>query len=251
MKTAINLGLAPDMFWAKDIDGNVLKTYRVGKYLITENLKTEHYSDGTPIPIIEDSEEWKKDTSGAMCYYDNDRKHKEECGALYNFYAVETGKLAPIGFHVPTDEGWKELEVAIGMSREEVEKTGWRGKGIGDKMKEALGVVFAGCRYPSGGGFDYLGTLAIWWSSSVSGTNSWDRQLYTSYTSVCRDVNARSYGFSVRCVRELSESEIRLLDNLTIQKTGELKSVATEQLIAELRKRGYKGEIFREERIKL
>lgn len=250
MKTAINLGLTPDMFWAKDIDGNVLKTYSVGKYLITENLKTEHYNDGTPIPIVEDAEEWVKTTSGAMCYYENDRKHKEKCGALYNGY-VDDKRLALTGWRIHTDEGWKELEIILGMSREDADEDGWRGSGIGDKMKEVLGVVFAGYRNHSGRGFYNLGAQADWWSSSVSGTGAWSRGLSTSYTSVCRGAANRSNGLSVRCVRELSESEIRLLDNLTIQETGELKSIETEQLIAELRKRGYKGEIFREERIKL
>ena len=146
MTTAIKQGLTPEKFWVKDIDGNVLKTYRVGKFLITENLKTEHYNDGTPIPIVEDAEEWKKNTTGAMCYYDNDRKHKEECGALYNFYAVNTGKLAPASFRVLSDEDWKQIEMALGMSKEDADKEGWRGSGIGDKMKEVLGVVFAGYR---------------------------------------------------------------------------------------------------------
>lgn len=63
--------------------------------------------------------------------------------------------------------------------------------------------LYDGYRNPSGGGFNNLGTNAIWWSSSVSGTGSWDRQLNTSYTSVYRYPSARSHGFSVRCVRNL------------------------------------------------
>ena len=217
MTTAIKQGLTPEKFWVKDIDSNVLKTYRVGKYLITENLKTEHYNDGTPIPIIEDAEEWKKDTSGAMCYYDNDRKHKEECGALYNSYAVNTGKLAPKGWRKISDDDWKQIEMALGMSREDADKDEcWRGDNIGNKMKEVLDVKFSGYHYPSGGGFINFGAEAVWWSSSVSGTGSWDRVLNTGYTSVARSVTVRSNGFSVRCVRELTEEEIRLLDNWTI-----------------------------------
>ncbi|MCM1031586.1 MAG: fibrobacter succinogenes major paralogous domain-containing protein [Oscillibacter sp.] len=227
MKTSIKQGLAPKSLWAKDVDGNVLKTYRIGKLLVTENLKTEHYNDGTPIPILEDPEEWRKDTSGAMCYPDNYLANKEKYGALYNFHAVQTNKLAPTGFHVPTDEEWKQIEIAAGMSKEEADKGGcWRGKGIGDKLKELLEVKYAGYRSPSGGGFYGLGTRAVWWSSSVSGPGSWGRQLYTSYTSVCRNVGIRSGGFSVRCVRELSDSEIALFDDLTI---GEGKAIDWEQ----------------------
>ena len=59
-----------------------------------------------------------------------------------------------------------------------------------------------GYRNPSGGGFIYFGTEAVWWSSSVGGTGSWDRVLNTGYTSVYRNVRARSLGFSVRCVRD-------------------------------------------------
>ena len=62
--------------------------------------------------------------------------------------------------------------------------------------------LYDGYRNPSGGGFYNLGTNALWWSSSVSGTGSWDRQLTSSYASVLRCVESRSYGFSVRCVRD-------------------------------------------------
>lgn len=249
------VGLAPQRYWVLDIDGNILKTYKVGKYLITENLKTEHYNDGTPIPIVEDEKKWGEDIFGAMCYYNNNREHKQVYGALYNFYAVRTGKLAPEGFRVPTDGEWKEIEIALGMSKEGAEETGWRGKGIGKEMEKALGVVYSGYRYPSGGGFCSLGTYAFWWSSSVSGTISWDRQLNTSYTSVCRHVDARSYGLSVRCVRELTIPE--LLDFYSISycyaKRGamievpylDMSTVSDEELIQELRTRGFTGEVKR------
>ncbi len=60
-----------------------------------------------------------------------------------------------------------------------------------------------GYRVHSGGGFNNLGAEADWWSSSVGGTGSWERALNKGYTSVSRSVYVRSYGFSVRCVRDL------------------------------------------------
>lgn len=60
-----------------------------------------------------------------------------------------------------------------------------------------------GYRNHSGGGFNNLGAEADWWSSSVGGTGSWDRELNTGYTSVYRNAVARSNGLSVRCVRDL------------------------------------------------
>ena len=59
-----------------------------------------------------------------------------------------------------------------------------------------------GWRNANGGGFINFGTEAVWWSSSVSGTGSWDRALYAGYASVYRGAVARSYGLSVRCVRD-------------------------------------------------
>ncbi|MDR0517799.1 MAG: fibrobacter succinogenes major paralogous domain-containing protein, partial [Fibromonadaceae bacterium] len=34
--------------------------------------------------------------------------------ALYNWYAVNTGKLAPKGWHIPSDEEWKILADYLG-----------------------------------------------------------------------------------------------------------------------------------------
>ena len=35
-------------------------------------------------------------------------------GTIYNWFAVETGKLAPIGWHVPTNAEWEELLTHLG-----------------------------------------------------------------------------------------------------------------------------------------
>ncbi len=220
MNTLINhslMGLCPEKFWVKDIDGNVLKTYRVGKFLITENIKTEHYNDGTPIPVLEDAENWKNDTSGAMCYYKNDLNNKKQYGALYNFYAVQTGKLAPASFHVPTDDDWKEIEINIGMSNEEADDVYWRGKGIGKKMIQVLEMGMGGYRNYSGGTFHFLGTGGSWWSSTPNvGSSAWRRNLYCTEARVYRNTLSKANGFSVRCVRELTQDEIDLFDNLSI-----------------------------------
>ncbi len=140
--------------------------------------------------------------------------------------------FCPNGWHLPTDEEWKQLEMYLGMRRSIVDLAypngnangGWgRQDGSpaqGTRMKSAVdnwngtSTTTAandrdrfhgrphGYRTHSGGGFNNLGTQADWWSSSVSGGYAWFHGLHSSYTSVCRDVNARSNGFSVRCVRD-------------------------------------------------
>jgi uncharacterized protein (TIGR02145 family) len=47
--------------------------------------------------------------TGAFCQYDNKLENGEKYGALYNWHAVNTGKLVPKGWHVPSDKEWKVL----------------------------------------------------------------------------------------------------------------------------------------------
>ncbi len=44
--------------------------------------------------------------------------------------------LCPTGWHVPTDEAWKELEMELGMTQAEADDDGWRGTPVGDQMKD-------------------------------------------------------------------------------------------------------------------
>ena len=75
-----------------DIDGNIYTTITIGTQIWTvENLRTTTYADGTAIPNITGNAAWAADTAGAYCYYDNDEAtYKEDYGALYNWYAVNT-----------------------------------------------------------------------------------------------------------------------------------------------------------------
>jgi len=89
-----------------DIDGNVYKTLRIGSQTWTaENLRTTHYNDGTPIPLVADSAKWAADTNGAMCYYGttDDENSSAEYGMLYNGYASIDDRLAPPGWRLPTE----------------------------------------------------------------------------------------------------------------------------------------------------
>ena len=101
-----------------DADGNVYQTVRIGNQKFVaqvwtvENLRTTKYNDGTPIPHLTDSVAWINDTLGAYCYYLDTTSGNiiKKYGALYNWYAVDTKKLAPKGWHVPSDEEWNTLQ---------------------------------------------------------------------------------------------------------------------------------------------
>jgi uncharacterized protein (TIGR02145 family) len=64
-------------------------------------------------------------------------------------------------------------------------------------------VVPAGYRGSNGSAFNYRGSQAIFWSSSAySATYAWSRPFSYEYSQVNRGTGTRSYGFSVRCVRD-------------------------------------------------
>ncbi len=93
-----------------DIDGNEYGVLPYGDNLwMTSNLKTTNYNDGSEIDNITGTLDWYNATSGAYCWFDNDVINNEKYGALYNWYVVETEKLCPHGWRVPTKDDWNSL----------------------------------------------------------------------------------------------------------------------------------------------
>ena len=84
------------------------------------------YRDGTPIPLVTDSIEWAKLSSGAYCNYKNKPAMDSIYGRLYNYYTIVDPKnLCPNGWHVPSDKEWQVLVDFLGGE-----------KMAGGKMKE-------------------------------------------------------------------------------------------------------------------
>ena len=95
----------------KDVDGNIYSTVLIGDYRwMTENLKSTRFNDGSEIPCIEDQWTWLRSYMAAYCYYQNNGNYADTLGFLYNWYAVNSGKLCPAGWRVPSDKEWVQLE---------------------------------------------------------------------------------------------------------------------------------------------
>ncbi len=122
-----------------DNDGNVYHTVAIGKQVwMAEDLKTTKYNDGTPIPLVTDGTAWVNLNTPGCCWYNNDADtYKATYGALYNWYAVNTGKLAPAGWRVASDADWKTLEMSLGMTQTQADSTDYRGTDEGGKLKES------------------------------------------------------------------------------------------------------------------
>jgi uncharacterized protein (TIGR02145 family) len=81
---------------------------------MAENLKTTKYNDGTDIPGVTGLTEWINLVTPGYCWYLNNTKYENTCGALYNWYTVNTGKLCPSGWHIPGNQEWVTLDDYLG-----------------------------------------------------------------------------------------------------------------------------------------
>ncbi|MDI6402451.1 fibrobacter succinogenes major paralogous domain-containing protein, partial [Balneolaceae bacterium ANBcel3] len=238
-----------------DIDGNEYKTIVIGEQeWMAENLRVTHFRDGTEIPSGLNHSEWKNTTEGAYAVYvhrkESHAKSKSSdrnapspltendsatvvnkidrtagtgdvYGLLYNWYAIhDSPGLCPAGWHVASDENFKELEKQWGMPDAEINTSQWRGgdQNVGGKMK-ATGTAYwnipnVGATNESGfeglpggfrdheGLFGKRGETGFWWTATEADRNlATERRLAFDDGSVYRGVSPKNNGFSVRCVR--------------------------------------------------
>jgi len=194
----------------KDIDGNVYKTIVIGTQTwMAENLKTTRLSDGTPISLVTDSTAYFNLTTSGYCWYYNDAAtYKNSLGALYNWYAVNTGKLAPAGWHVPTETEWKTLITYLGgdsIAGGKMKETGtihWSPTNTGATNECGFTGIPAGER-GYGGEFGFIGHEGSWWSSTPWNNSASYRLLSYDNTRVYRDFHDYpTIGISIRCIKD-------------------------------------------------
>lgn len=202
-----------------DIDGNVYQTIKIGNQVwMKENLKTTKFNDGTPIPIELDNYNWTTLSTPAYCWLNNDEStYKDLYGALYNSFAVSTGKLAPIGWHVPTKNDWMTLILylggdtigvhsSVGGKLKEVGNGHWLIPNTGADNSSGFTGLPSGFRWGSRGSFGYWGEQGSWWSSTIAklGDNSdgvLRFSLLYNYNDIFYDPIEKQFGASVRCLK--------------------------------------------------
>lgn len=207
---------------AKDIDGNIYRTVKIGNQTwMIDNLKVTRYRNGDPIPKITSDSDWARLNNHAYCAYNNSEGTARNYGYLYNWYAaVDSRNIAPQGWHVPTDEEWKELERHIGFSPEEADDYAYRGTDQGGKLKEMgfrswdspnkgatnesrFSALPAGYRHWENGMFGYIRTRAYFWSSTEDNFNNvWCRVLRINESGVIRPQEKKHCGMSIRLVKD-------------------------------------------------
>jgi uncharacterized protein (TIGR02145 family) len=192
-----------------DADGNVYSTVIIGTQTwMAENLKTTKYNDGTAIPLVTDGAAWSVLTTPAYCWYNNDISYKTTYGALYNWFAVNTGKLSPTGWHVPTDAEWATLVAFLGDTATgggKLKETGiahWVSPNTGANNSSRFTALPGGSHYTNGS-FYLNGKYGWWWSSTESSAgNAWHEYLIYNSSAVFRTEGSKIIGFSVRCIKD-------------------------------------------------
>jgi uncharacterized protein (TIGR02145 family) len=197
-------------------DGQSYQTVMIGKQCwMAENLNVGTYIQGSQTQ--EDNSTVEK-----YCYEDSESNCKIY-GGLYQWdemmdYAKRNSSkgICPAGWHVPCDKEWKRMERTIGMTSREVNGFEWRGTKQGSELKgnieSALWISNTHSQYnfnalPGGyrhsqGKFNSVEINSVFWSSTGEDHDAITRYLFSNYMKEGRDYFDKSYGFSVRCVKD-------------------------------------------------
>jgi uncharacterized protein (TIGR02145 family) len=208
-----------------DIDGNTYKTVYIGtQHWMAENLKISKLNDGTIIPLVVNNQPsnftpsvWAKLSTMAFTYFNNDAKNNTEYGKLYNGFVINSGKVCPTNWHVPSKSEWDKLIIYLGDTL----SAGWKMKETGSlhwsvlstnkpATNTSLFTALPGGALISGAtgntnNFWGINEHATWWSSTESG----DKQKFIGYLLSSYDkglisnrFQPKTNGYSIRCIKD-------------------------------------------------
>lgn len=208
-------------YFTDDRDGKTYKAVKIGEQVwMAENLA---YLPGLSLPSeVSDTEPnyFVNGYSGTSVTEAKATDNYNTYGVLYNWAAAQE-EVCPSGWHLPSDDEWKQLEMFIGMSQSEADGELWRGTDEATKLQATYSWV-ANEYFPVENGTDDYGFSALaaggyyiwddefifnppgqstgWWNSSIYnrgiGGNS------AELTKLFRADHDKASGASVRCVKD-------------------------------------------------
>jgi len=191
-------------------NGFVYRTIVIGNQEWTvDNLRTTAYNDGSPILKVVDGTLWTENKTGAFCAYSNDEANVTQFGYLYNWYAVNSGKLAPStgNWRVPTDADWTKLIDFAGkdsLAGEKLKSETWPYELVKGKDEFGFNGLPGGFRDAAFVGFFDLIMMSgyYWCSTAATEFNAWVRVLRYDKKGIERNAMSFGTGYSVRLVRD-------------------------------------------------
>lgn len=182
--------------------------------------------------------EWIDSIDTGWCgYYLEEIENFEEYGLLYQWSSASV--VCPIGWELPSDSDWGELEMFLGMSPDGMFYEGLRGTNQGSKLAgtslwqagplvedPSFGITGfngkpAGMRHYNGD-YNFIESAEYFWSSTeYSTTQSWYRYFNYSSPKIGRyKYSGKRLGLSVRCVKDNT-----VLTELPIVETVEVSEI--------------------------
>lgn len=210
-----------------DVDGNLYHTIKIGTQTwMAENLMVTHYNNGNALATEKTDAKWAALKVGAQCTYNNinDSNTIAKFGRLYNFYAVaDARKLAPAGWHIASDAEWNTLisylATNTGTSGTVAAALGAKSDWIDSSIAGATGYLdpatYSSLNNASGfsclptgirgdyGVYNYVTRYTAWWTTDENDkTTARFRSLSNYDITPGTNTYPKSYGFSVRCVKD-------------------------------------------------
>lgn len=138
-----------------------------------QNLDVVTFRNGDSLIEAKTDKEWKKaykENKPAWCYYDNDPANGKKFGKMYNVHAIiDSRGLAPVGFHIPSNEEWDKLCETYGgwkkVGTNLKSSTEWDGDNSSGFNGTPSGIRYGNGPYGAGGAFAMKGEMCYFWSA--------------------------------------------------------------------------------------
>lgn len=194
-----------------DVEGNVYHTITIGNQVwMQENLKTILLNDYSAITNGNIAKWNTLGTTPAFCVNTDDSDYKNTFGLLYNWHAVNTGKLAPEGWRVPSNEDWNKMLNYLGGANvcgfKLKNNDHWLHPSPANTNSTGFTALPAGWRDYSGTFYE-IGEETGFWANNDWGQSASTYFLYGPYAAVHFEHKLnKNVAFSVRCIRDLTAS---------------------------------------------
>jgi uncharacterized protein (TIGR02145 family) len=201
-----------------DADGNVYKTVVIGSQTwMAENLKTTRYLNGDLIGTTIPATFYLNalSTPKYQWAYDGNENNVTTYGRLYTWFAImDSRKVCPIGWHVPSDAEWTTLiggmggRFVAGGKLKETGTTHWESTSEEVTNESGFTLLPGGQRFFDGS-FSNIGFLGFWWTSTESPETIGTDGVLDSKTwyedsgiNIFPSASPSCFGNSVRCIKD-------------------------------------------------
>lgn len=148
---------------------------------------------------------WVYDYTGDNASVAQETPEYKKYGALYSWNTAR--EVAPEGWHLPSDQEWKELEKNLGIDSSDIENKEWRGENneankLKVKGETGLDVIFGGWMTDYGK-FNFINEHANFWcSTEFDQERGYERLIGVNNGKIGRAAGNKGCGFSVRYIKD-------------------------------------------------